>query len=150
MTADGSGVFFTTPDKLLGADTDNSADLYEADVAGDGDRHPDLVSTGTGGAATRDACDPPGRRLRQLEQRRPASANNCDAVAFAGGAGVASGDGTIYFLSPEKLDGGGTQNAPNIYRQRPGSRTAVRRHRSKPRTPPSATRGDQQRLAQLR
>ena len=37
MTADGSKVFLTTTDKLNpGADTDSSADIYEADVAGNG------------------------------------------------------------------------------------------------------------------
>ena len=34
---------------------------------------------------------------------------------------MASGDGTIYFLSPEQLDGSeGVQNAPNLYVVRPG------------------------------
>ena len=35
---------------------------------------------------------------------------------------MASGDGTIYFLSPEKLDGSenGVENAPNLYVSRPG------------------------------
>lgn len=44
-------------------------------------------------------------------------------VALGGGAGVASGDGTIFFLSPERLDGSsnGVQNAPNLYVARPGS-----------------------------
>jgi hypothetical protein len=46
-------------------------------------------------------------------------------VAFAGGAGVASGDGTIYFMSPELLDGpsNGVQDQPNIYVRRPSSAT---------------------------
>ena len=33
MTSDGSKVFFTTTDQLLGEDTDSSADVYEADVS---------------------------------------------------------------------------------------------------------------------
>jgi hypothetical protein len=36
-------------------------------------------------------------------------------AAFAGGAGVARGSGTVYFLSPESLDGEGTPNQPNLY-----------------------------------
>ena len=32
MTEDGSKVFFTTKDKLLAADTDESADIYQAEV----------------------------------------------------------------------------------------------------------------------
>ena len=48
---------------------------------------------------------------------------NCSAVAIAGGGGVASGDGTIYFLSPELLNGAsnGTAGKPNLYVVRPGS-----------------------------
>ena len=120
MSADGSKVFFSTPDKLLGADTDNSADLYEADVAGNGTATLALVSTGTGGAGNSDACSPTGGKL-QPRWNNVTGAATCDAIGFAGGAGVASGDGSIYFLSPEKLDGGGTLNAPNIFLKRPGS-----------------------------
>ncbi len=44
MTADGTKVFFTTADKLLGADSDESADIYEAEVseAGAATLQPDL------------------------------------------------------------------------------------------------------------
>jgi hypothetical protein len=50
----------------------------------------------------------------------------CDAVAVGGGGGVASGSGSIYFLSPEALDTSNPQNlpvadAPNLYLARPGS-----------------------------
>jgi hypothetical protein len=34
---------------------------------------------------------------------------------------VASGDGTVYFLSPEKLDGSGTAGEPNLFVAQPGS-----------------------------
>ena len=56
---------------------------------------------------------------------RPASEENCGDVAIGGGGGVASGDGTIYFLSPEQLNAseGGVQNAPNLYVVRPGRRS---------------------------
>ena len=42
-------------------------------------------------------------------------------VAFAGGAGVAAGDGTVFFLSPEELDGSGTAGEPNLFVAGPGS-----------------------------
>ena len=43
-------------------------------------------------------------------------------LALAGGAGVASQSGTIYFLSPEKLAGAsdGIQDQPNLYVVQPG------------------------------
>jgi hypothetical protein len=42
-------------------------------------------------------------------------------VAFAGGAGVSSGNGTFYFASPELLDGAlGKQNQANLYIVKPG------------------------------
>ena len=44
-------------------------------------------------------------------------------VAIGGSGGVASKSGAIYFLSPERLDGGGdgTPDAPNLYVELPGS-----------------------------
>ena len=36
-------------------------------------------------------------------------------VAIAGGGGAAAEDGSVYFLSPEQLDGNGTQNEPNLF-----------------------------------
>jgi hypothetical protein len=120
MTADGSRVFFSTPDKLGGGDSDNSADLYEADVAGDGSVTIGLVSAGAGGATNSDACNPiPGKKA--LHWNNVVGASSCDAVGFSGGAGVAANDGTIYFLSPEKLDGNGSLNSPNLFVKRPGS-----------------------------
>ena len=43
-------------------------------------------------------------------------------VAIGGGGGVATESGSIYFLSPEKLDGtaNGTENQPNLYVAGPG------------------------------
>ena len=48
------------------------------------------------------------------------AAADCGAVAFAGGAGVAAGDGTVYFLSPEKLDGTGHAGRAEPVRQAAG------------------------------
>jgi hypothetical protein len=116
MTADGSRVFFTSADKLLGSDTDASPDIYEADIAAGGGVTLTLVSTGSGAAGNTDACNPTANWNAVGEK-----AANCGAVAFSGGSGVAAGDGTIFFLSPEKLDGPGTQDAPNLYVRRPGA-----------------------------
>jgi hypothetical protein len=112
MTADGSKVFFTTADSLLAEDEDEDADIYEAEVDPLGNVSLSLVSSGGGG----EVCDPPER------WNSTASQPNCGALALAGGAGVASGDGTFYFLSPELLDGpnNGTQDQPNLYVVRPG------------------------------
>lgn len=122
MSADGSKVFFTTPDQLTGADTDSSADLYEADVDGGGGVSLQLLSTGSGGTGNTDSCVPMANK-DGAHWNVVGSAANCDVVGFAGGAGVASGNGTVYFLSPELLDGSanGAQDQPNLYVVRPGS-----------------------------
>jgi hypothetical protein len=119
MTADGSKVFFTTADRLLAADTDSSPDIYEADVAPGGVTL-SLVSTGTGGAGNADACNP-APNLGAAHWNTVGATANCGAAGFPGGSGVAAEDGTIFFLSPEKLDGSGVQNAPNLFVRRPGS-----------------------------
>ena len=102
MSEDGSKVFFTTKDKLLAADTDESADLYQAEVSPEGNLKLQLLSTGTEGAGNSDACDPvsneAGAHWNSLE-----ASPNCGVVAIGGGGGVASEDGTVYFLSPEDL-----------------------------------------------
>ena len=105
MSADGSHVYFVTKDQLVGGDTDTSADLYRADVGG-ASATLTQVSTGTGGGGDTDPA------ARSLTSKAPPGTTwkarrHCDVVAFAGGAGVAAGDGAAYFLSPEKLDGHG-------------------------------------------
>jgi Tol biopolymer transport system component len=118
MTADGSKVFFTTPDKLAG-DTDTSADIYEVEVAGNGTASaPRLVSQKSDGTPSNDdSCSPPG----SPDSWNAAAGNGkCGAVAFADGAGLASGDGTFYFVSPEQLEGSeGTRDQANLYVVRP-------------------------------
>jgi len=120
MSEDGSKVFFTTTDKLLGADTDTSADIYESEVSPEGATlH--LISTGSEGTGNSDSCEPvsnsAGPRWNTV-----GPAKNCGAVAIGGGGGVAGASGSIYFLSPEKLDGSskGTANQPNLYLAAPG------------------------------
>ncbi len=120
MTPDGSRVFFATADRLMADDTDKRADIYEMDLSNPSAPKLTRVSSGANGAGNSDACDP------AANSRRPhwnsVEGVNCDAVAIAGGAGVASGSGALYFLSPELLDGpsNGVQEAPNLYMATPG------------------------------
>jgi sugar lactone lactonase YvrE len=121
MTADGSKVFFTTKAHLLGTDTDESADIYEAAVSAGGAVALRLVTTEGGSAVNDDSCTPPGATTWNAVSGN----GKCSAVAFAGGAGVASGNGTIYFLSPELLgsaaEAEGEAGEPNVYVAKPGS-----------------------------
>jgi DNA-binding beta-propeller fold protein YncE len=121
MTSDGSKVFFTTVDPLTADDEDESADIYRADVSSTSATLT-RVSTGIEGTGDTDSCDPVADSAHP-HWNTTGSEANCGVVAIGGGGGVATGDGTIYFLSPEQLDGpaNGTQNAPNLYVARPGS-----------------------------
>ncbi|HEY7256950.1 MAG TPA: hypothetical protein VH476_09745 [Solirubrobacterales bacterium] len=121
MTADGSSVYFTTTDALTSNDHDTSADLYRATVSGSGTLTLTRVSTGSSGSGDTDSCDPSANTVHEYWNTLGSSAN-CDVIAIGGGGGVASGDGTVYFLSPETLDGSnGVSGAPNLYVARPGS-----------------------------
>ena len=113
MTADGTSVYFSAASAGL-TESDASVDLYRADV-GASSASLTRVSTGTGGAGDTDSCSPVSH------WNNAAGADNCDVVAFAGGAGVAAGDGTVFFLSPEELDGSGTAGEPNLFVAGPGS-----------------------------
>ena len=113
MTADGSKVFFTTPDQLAG-DTDSSNDFFVADVGATSTIT--RLSTGTGGTGNTDSCTPVGN------WNVVSGGPNCGTVSIAGGGGVAGEDGTAYFFSPELLDGAGNgvQNEANLYVVKPG------------------------------
>jgi hypothetical protein len=119
MTGDGSKVFFTTNDKLLAGDEDTSADLYVAEVGlGGGPATLKLLSAPAPApaAGSVDSCDPTANGDgNNWNAVGGASANSCGVVAIGGGGGLATGNGTIYFLSPEKLDGTGTLNEPNLF-----------------------------------
>jgi len=119
MMADGSRVFFTTKDNLAG-DTDESADIFEGEIAANGTASsPRLVSTKSDGTPSNsDSCTPPG----SPDQWNAVSGEGkCNAVAVAGGGGVASGSGTLYFFSPEQLEGTeGDADQPNLYEVPPG------------------------------
>jgi hypothetical protein len=115
MSADGSRVFFTSKDKLLPTDTDASADIYAADVDSAGDVTLSLVSAGNSST-----CNPVSNSAGEHWNTVGATAD-CGAVAIGGGGGVAGQSGTVYFLSPEQLDGAnGTLDQPNLYREAPG------------------------------
>lgn len=112
MTGDGTRVLFTTPDALGGGDTDESADVYRSDV---GASSANLTKISTG---NNDTCNP-DEGPEGPHWNNVAGEATCDAVAFAGAAGVASSDGTIYFLSPEELGGAGTADGANLFVARP-------------------------------
>lgn len=120
MTADASGVFFSTADSLLPSDTDESVDIYEAEVSPAGALSLRIVSAKPGGISEDDNCDPTGR---PDSWNASSGAGRCNAVAIAGGGGVATGRGTIYFLSPELLDGpaNGALGEVNLYVAKPGA-----------------------------
>ena len=96
MTADGSKVFFTTTDKLVGGDTRSCADLYEAAVDSSGNLSLNVIT-----GPDFDACSPVANSNGEHWNTGSSSAD-CSAVAIAGGGGVASASGAIYFLSPER------------------------------------------------
>jgi NHL repeat len=132
MSADGSKVFFTTKDPMTTAtnkDTDTSADLYEAEVSEESSTATlTRISTGAAGAGNIDACNPVASK-DGAHWNTVGSEAGCGVVAIGGGGGVAAGDGSIYFLSPETLTSCGcaeplldpVQNQPNLYLARPGS-----------------------------
>ena len=124
MTADGSKVFFTTADQATLDDEDNSVDLYQADVTSSASTLTRVsigAGPGPGGPGNSDLCEPAANTVHE-HWNTVGSEATCGVVAVGGGGGVASDEGTIYFLSPELLDGGtnGVQDAPNLYVARPG------------------------------
>jgi len=117
MTEDGSKVFFSSTEHLTGEDTSHTgADIFMWSQKGEEEGHPlTLISKGDS-----NTCDPVENSAHE-HWNTTGSEKNCGAVAIGGGGGVSSADGTIYFLSPEQLDGSkGTPNAPNLYRAGPG------------------------------
>ncbi len=123
MTSDGEKVFFSSEEHLTGEDEQHSgADIFMWSKKGEEEGDPlFLISAGTEADAS--SCDPAANTLHK--HWNTTGSQDCGDVAIGGGGGVASGDGTIYFLSPSLLDGSeepadGVKNAPNLYVARPG------------------------------
>ena len=115
MTEDGTKVFFTTADKLVSSDTDESSDLYEAAVDGSGNLSLKPITQ-----ANSDACNPVANS-NGAHWNTTGSGADCGAVAISGGGGIASRTGAVYLLSPEQFGGKGTLNQPNLYLAQPGN-----------------------------
>jgi hypothetical protein len=118
MAADGKSVYFSTRDALTPDDSDTSADIYRADVSGS-QAELTRVSTGSEGTGDTDDCEPFANTVHARWNSLDPDPN-CDVLAIGGGGGVASENGTIYFLSPESLDRADPKNqpvdgAPNLY-----------------------------------
>jgi len=119
MSSDGSKVFFATADKLDGADTDESADLYEADVDASGNLALKAITADNDS----DACSPVANEAGE-HWNTTGSNVDCSAVTIGGG-GVASQTGAAYFLSPEQFGGQGTLNQPNLYLAQPSGQISL-------------------------
>jgi hypothetical protein len=123
MTEDAARIFLVTTDRLVPADdSDESADLYETAPDGVGGVVRRLLSEGgTSPVGDQDNCDPvPGPDGDNWNAVGADSPEACGVVAIAAGGGVARGDGTVYLLSPETLDGSGDSDQPNLFAVRPG------------------------------
>jgi hypothetical protein len=138
MTPDGSKVYFTSGEDLTydGSDTDSSRDLYMWSETSNSPNHITLISKGNDGTSgNSDSCNASwttkcgvgiitfaGFTTSEVNYDRQYT----DQVGGAGGAPeyediVAPGNGDIYFLSPEQLDGDfGVPNAENLYVYRNG------------------------------
>ena len=122
MTADGTSVFLTTTDKLLGTDTDSSADIYEASVSSGGVLDAAAPQHRRRVAEQRRQLQPAGgsrhlelgERRRQVRRGRARGRRRCRR----------RDDGTFYFFSPELLDSSaqaeGEADQPNLYAVQPG------------------------------
>ena len=128
MTADGSTIYLSTADGLpvdqAFNDEDESLDIYRAQVDEAGNLTLELVTVKSDGSVSNDdGCEPVGvpNSWNAIEGEE----GKCNAVPFAGGAGLATGDGALFFVSPEQLEPGkGIQNQANLYVVRPGGSPA--------------------------
>ena len=119
MTEDGTQVFLSSEENLTAEDESHTgASIYMWSEKGEGEGRPlTLVSTGNSSS-----CDPVSNKISE-HWNTVGSTEDCGVLAIGGGGGVAPGSGSIYFLSPEKLDGSsnGTENQPNLYLAQPGA-----------------------------
>ncbi|MGA8744553.1 MAG: hypothetical protein WB507_01660 [Solirubrobacterales bacterium] len=124
MTADGTKVFFSSDEHLTHEDEEHSgADIYMWEEGSP----LTLISKGEkeepGAPGDTASCDPASNTAHSHWNTTETNEENCGVLAVGGRGGVASSGSTVYFLSPELLDGvaHGVQNAPNLYSARPGS-----------------------------
>ena len=123
MTEDGSKIFFSSEEHLTGEDEEHSGPSIFMWEEG----HPlALMSKGDnagnpGEAGNTATCEPSGNSKHEHWNTAGTQAN-CGVVGIGGGRGVASQSGTVYFLSPEQLDGSadGVNGSPNLYVAQPG------------------------------
>ncbi|MGA8744428.1 MAG: hypothetical protein WB507_01010 [Solirubrobacterales bacterium] len=113
MTADGTKVFFTSPERLTSEDTDNSVDLYMWSEAGNKLTLVSKGGEGAEGSGNSDECNATwvsGCGIRPLETQHYTDNS------------IAGESGEIYFYSPEQLDKTkGVPNQQNLYVYRDGS-----------------------------
>ena len=129
MSADGSKVFFSSEEHLTGEEEAHSGqDIYMWEEG----KPLTLISKGEtetpGQPGDSASCDP-ASNTKHVHWNTTGSEENCGDVAIGGGGGVASGDGTIYFLSPEKLNAseGRRSERPQPLRSSARKRSALRR-----------------------
>jgi hypothetical protein len=122
MTENGAEVFFSSAEHLTGVDTSHTgADLFTWSQQGEEEGQPlTLISTGEAPAGDTGACNPVANSNGEHWNALGSEAD-CAVLAIGGGGGVAAADGSIYFLSPEKLEAShGAKNRPNLYLAAPG------------------------------
>ena len=131
MTSNGEEVFFSSAEYLTGEDEQHcGADIFMWSRKGEEEGNPlTLISTGTEGDAG--SCDPVANTLHK--HWNTTGAQSCGDVAIGGGGGVASGDGTIYFLSPSLLDG---TEEPQTESRTPPTSTSIVPGRRRTLSPP--------------
>ena len=125
MTRNGKKVFFTTPEAMLPADTDTSADLYEWNEEGDKLR---LISQ-NGSLGNSDECSASWTEKCGVQPMNPIAAHSYseffDQRANVPGLDdlVAGDSGDIYFYSPEDLvpEEIGGDGERNLYVERGGT-----------------------------
>ena len=132
MTADGYKVFFSSDEHLTGED-EAAQRRRHLHVGEEGEpltltssQRPRRNGRPPGDTAS---CDPAANTAHE-HWNTTGSEENCGDVAIGGGGGVASGDGTVYFLSPELLDGSDKRRPerPQPLRRPPRAAPALRRH----------------------
>ena len=112
MTADGTKVFFTSPEQLSEEDTDNSVDLYRWSEVDDQLTLMSKGGEGAEGSGNSDACS-------------ASWTTGCGVIPVVGVAltdnSISRDSGEIYFYSPEQLDATkGIPNRENLYVYREG------------------------------